>query len=113
MSPLKVFFESIGVLTTYNLDLTKALSKLGVNVYVDAECSLPRPIAVSELIQRGYAVYRYLLRGFILVRVDRGEVYTLPSRLWKALGFVAKLFHPMLKLLGVLERGYLLAYKAV
>jgi glycosyltransferase involved in cell wall biosynthesis len=42
MSPLKVFFQSIGVLTTYNLDLTKALSKLGVNVYVDAECSLAR-----------------------------------------------------------------------
>jgi hypothetical protein len=82
-------------------------------VYADAECSLPRPIVVSELIQRGYAVYRYLLRGFILVRADRAEVYTLPSRLWRVLGFLAKLLHPMFKLLGVLGRGYLLAYKVI
>jgi SAM-dependent methyltransferase len=72
-----------------------------------------RSIAASELAQRGYVVYRYFLRGFILVRIDKAEVHTIPSRLWRALGHLIRLFSPMLKLLGVLERGYLLAYKVV
>jgi hypothetical protein len=58
-------------------------------------------------------VYRYFLRGFILVRIDKAEVRTAPSGSWRALGHLIRLFHPMLKLLGVLERGYLLAYKVV
>ena len=74
---------------------------------------MPRSIAASKLVQRGYAVYRYFLRGFILVRIDKAEVRTAPSGLWRALGHLIRLFHPMLKLLGVLERGYLLAYKVV
>jgi SAM-dependent methyltransferase len=76
---------------------------------------LPRSITVNELIGMGYVVYRYILRGFFLVRVDRAEVHVRPSRLrlWRVLGLVTRLLHPMLKLLGVLERGYLLAYKVV
>jgi hypothetical protein len=58
-------------------------------------------------------VYRYFLRGFILVRIDRAEVRTALSGLWRALGHLIRLFTPMFKLLGVLERGYLLAYKVV
>ena len=48
-----------------------------------------------------------------MVRIDKAEVRTTPSGLWGALGHLIRLFHPMLKLLGVLERGYLLAYKVV
>jgi hypothetical protein len=32
-----------------------------------------------------YAVFRYFLRGFILVRTDKPEVYTIPNRLWRIL----------------------------
>jgi hypothetical protein len=35
------------------------------------------------------------------------------SHLWRALGLLIKIFHPVLKLCGVLERGYLLAYKVI
>jgi len=42
MNPLRVFFQSIAVLTTYNVDLTRALSKLGIDVYIDAESNLAR-----------------------------------------------------------------------
>jgi hypothetical protein len=65
------------------------------------------------LVQQGYAVYRYFLRGFILVRIDKVDVLTMLSRLWRVLGLLIKIFHPLLKLCGVLERGYLLAYKVV
>jgi hypothetical protein len=52
---------------------------------------LPRSIAASELVQRGYAVYRYFLRGFVLVRIDRAEVRTTPSGLCRALGHLSGL----------------------
>jgi hypothetical protein len=58
-------------------------------------------------------VYRYLLRGFLLVRVDRAEVLTMPSRTWRLLGLLVKLLHPLLRLLGLLGRGYLIAFKVV
>jgi SAM-dependent methyltransferase len=90
----------------------EGLAKRG-GLIVLALPALPRSIATSELAQRGYVVYRYFLRGFVLVRIDKAEVHTIPSRLWRALGHLIRLFHPMLKLLGVLERGYLLAYKVV
>jgi SAM-dependent methyltransferase len=90
----------------------EGLAKRG-GLIVLALPALPRSIATSELAQRGYVVYRYFLRGFILVRIDKAEVHTIPSRLWRALGLLIRLFSPMLKLLGVLERGYLLAYKVV
>jgi hypothetical protein len=49
------------------------------------------------------------LRGFLLVRVDKAEVYTMPNRLWKFLGVLIKLLH---KLLSVrLTKGYILAFK--
>jgi hypothetical protein len=35
------------------------------------------------------------------------------SHLWRALGLLIKIFHPVLKLCRVLERGYLLAYRVV
>jgi len=75
--------------------------------------SLPRSITVNELIRRGYVMFRYFLRGFILVRVDRAEVYTISSRLWKIFGALIKVLYPLFKSLGIFERGYLLVYKVV
>jgi glycosyltransferase involved in cell wall biosynthesis len=39
---MRVFFETVGVLTTYNLDLPNALSKVGVRLYVDSQNNLLR-----------------------------------------------------------------------
>jgi SAM-dependent methyltransferase len=75
--------------------------------------SMPRSITLYDLTGRGYMVYRYLLRGFLLVRVDRAEVLTRPSRMWRLLGVLVKLLHPLLRLLGLLGRGYLIAFKVV
>jgi predicted TPR repeat methyltransferase len=101
-----------GFLDAELLGRLDGLAKRG-GLIVLALPTLPRSIATSELAQRGYVVYRYFLRGFILVRIDKAEVRTTPSGLWRALGYLIRLFSPMLKLLGVLERGYLLAYKVV
>jgi len=47
---------------------------------------IPKSISVSmsrdKLVEMGYAVFRYFLRGLILVGIDKPEVYTIPSRLW-------------------------------
>jgi predicted TPR repeat methyltransferase len=101
-----------GFLDVELLERLEGLAKRG-GLIILALPTLPRSIAASELVQQGYAVYRYFLRGFILVRIDKAEVRTAPSGPWRALGHLIRLFHPMLKLLGVLERGYLLAYKVV
>jgi hypothetical protein len=74
---------------------------------------MPKSITLYELTGRGYMVYRYLLRGFLLVRVDRAEVLTMPSRTWRLLGLLVKLLHPLLRLLGLLGRGYLIAFKVI
>jgi SAM-dependent methyltransferase len=73
--------------------------------------SMPRSITLYELTGRGYMVYRYLLRGFLLVKVDRAEALTMPSRMWRLFGLLVKLLHPLLRLLGMLGRGYLIALR--
>jgi cyclopropane fatty-acyl-phospholipid synthase-like methyltransferase len=88
-----------GFLGVELLERLEGLAKRG-GLIILALPTLPRTIAASELVQRGYAVYRYFLRGFILVRIDKAEVRTAPSGLWRALGHLIRLFHPMLKLLG-------------
>ncbi len=75
--------------------------------------SLPKSMRVDELVRMGYTVFRYFLRGFVLVRVDRPEVYTVPYRLWEVLGAFIKTLHPILRLTRLLRRGYLIAYKTV
>jgi hypothetical protein len=105
--------ESVhGILGAELLRRLEGLAKRG-GVIVLALPALSRSVTASVLVQQGYAVYRYFLRGFILVRVDKAEVLTMPSRLWRALGLLIKIFHPLLKLCRVLERGYMLAYKVV
>jgi hypothetical protein len=47
------------------------------------------------------------------VRVDRPEVHTIPNRSWEVLGAFIKTLHPILRLTGLLRRGYLIAYKVV
>ncbi len=61
----------------------------------------------------GYNVCRYLLRCFILIRVDGGEVLVYPSHVWMLAGTLLRLLAPLLRFFGVLDRGYLLAYKVV
>jgi len=50
----KIYFNSIGVLTSYNVELPKALSSLGLNMYIDAEVNLTRLFLIREKIFHGY-----------------------------------------------------------
>jgi SAM-dependent methyltransferase len=80
-----------GFLDAELLRRLEGLAKRG-GLIVLALPALPGSIAASELAQRGYAVYRYFLRGFILVKIDKAEVHVIPSRLWRALGLLIRLF---------------------
>jgi len=105
--------ESIhGILDAGLLDRLESLARRG-GLVVLALPNLPKPIAIADLIKRGYVTYRYLLRGLLLVRVDRAEVYTFPTRLWRVAGLLVRLLHPVLRFTGLLRRGYILAVKVV
>jgi SAM-dependent methyltransferase len=105
--------ESIhGVLDAGLLGKLESCVKMGGLVVLTLP-SMPRSITLYELTGRGYMMYRYLLRGFLLVRVDRAEVLTMLSRMWRLLGVLVKLLHLLLRLLGLLGRGYLIAFKVV
>jgi hypothetical protein len=65
------------------------------------------------LFPTAFVIFRHFLRSFVLVRVDRPEVYTVPNRSWKVLGAFIKILHPILRLTRFLRRGYLIAYKVV
>ena len=67
--------------------------------------ALPGVQSADQLVKAGYVVFRYLLRGFVMVRVDRPEVCTAPGRIWRALAPLIKALHPALKLGGLLKRG--------
>lgn len=73
---------------------------------------LPKMATVRALIERGYEVYRYLLRGLLLVNLKSYEVLTAGSSSFLSfLSLTLKLLRPILKLTKLLERGYLLAFK--
>jgi len=65
------------------------------------------------LLPTAFVIFRHSLGSFVLVRVDRPEVYTVPNRSWKVLGAFIKILHPILRLTRFLRRGYLIAYKVV
>ena len=76
--------------------------------------ALPR-FNVEELLRRNCKVYRYLLRGFVLVDLHSYEVLKMPgSRLFRIVKFLLTILKPFMKALKVFRRvlkGYLLAFK--
>jgi SAM-dependent methyltransferase len=108
-----IAIESIhGIIDLELLRRLEGLVKEG-GIIVLALPSLPQPIRMNELVKMGYAVFRYFLRGFVLVRVNKPEVYTIPNRSWEVLGAFIKTLHPVFRLTRLLRRGYLIAYKIV
>jgi len=104
--------ESIhSILDARLLERLEGLTRKG-GLIVLALPTLPKSITISDLIKRGYIVYRYLLRGLLLIRVDKAK-YAVPNRLWRFVGFVIAFLHPVLKVMGVFRRGYILAIKVV
>ena len=76
--------------------------------------SLPEGGNVRDLIDRGYVVYRYLLRGLVMVDLKHYSIYLAgQSRFLKAIKILLTILKPILKVTKVLERGYLLAFKQV
>jgi len=105
--------ESIhGILDTRLLERLEGFTRKG-GLIVLALPTFSKSITISDLIKRGYITYRYLLRGFLLVRVDKAEYATTPTRLWRIVGFAIMFLHPVLRVMGVFRRGYILAVKVV
>jgi len=59
-----------GILDIELLEKLGSLTKKG-ELIILALPNLSKFITVDDLIKRGYIVYRYFLRGLILVRLDR------------------------------------------
>ena len=76
--------------------------------------SLPEGGSVRDLIDRGYVVYRYLLRGLVMVDLKHYNIYLADqSRFLKATKILLTILKPVLKVTKIFERGYLLAFKQV
>lgn len=74
--------------------------------------SLPANISVKYLICKAYRVYRYLLRGFVLIDLESYSVFTIgKSRFFKILKLFLIILKPFLRVTGLLDKGYLLAFK--
>ena len=72
---------------------------------------LPAGISVEDLIKRGYYVYRYLLRGLVLVDLKNYDIHLASrSRFLRVIKFILKVLKPLL-MTGILKRGYVLAFK--
>jgi len=74
--------------------------------------TLPKGVSVKDLIDRGYSLYRYLLRGLILVDLKRYDIYIAGcSRFLKTVKVFLTILKPLLKISKILEKGYILAFK--
>jgi SAM-dependent methyltransferase len=75
--------------------------------------ALPSEIYVKGLIKRGYNVYRYLLRGFVLIDLESYDIYLAwqSSRFLRVLKLFLTILIPLLKITRILEKGYILAFK--
>jgi len=88
-----------------DLELLKRLEslvKMG-GIIVLTLPSLPGSMSVNVLVEMGYAVFRYFLRGFLLMRIDKPEVYTMPNRSWKILNAFIRISHPVLLYLSLTD----------
>lgn len=76
--------------------------------------SLPQGVTVKDLINRGYNVYRCLLRGLLLIDLKNYSIHLAEhSRFLKAVKILLMLLRPLLRMTKLLERGYLIAFKEV
>mgnify|MGYP000052909739 CR=1 FL=1 len=74
---------------------------------------LPKGISVTDLIDRGYNVYRYLLRGLVMVDLKHYNIYLAgQSSFLRAIKVLLTILKPLLKVTRILEKGYLLAFKS-
>ena len=73
---------------------------------------LPQGVSIESLINRGYNVYRYLLRGLVLINLRKYEVLLAGSSVFlKALKFALITLKPLFKAVKAFRRGYILAFR--
>jgi SAM-dependent methyltransferase len=87
---------------------------VGVDVSLEKVRKAERArIDVEGLIKRGYSVYRYLLRGFVLIDLESYDIYLAwqSSRFLRVLKLFLTILIPLLKITRILEKGYILAFK--
>jgi len=75
--------------------------------------ALPSEIGVKGLIKRSYNVYRYLLKGFVLIDLESYDIYLAwqSSRFLRVIKLFLTILMPLLKITRILEKGYILAFK--
>jgi SAM-dependent methyltransferase len=73
---------------------------------------LPSGIDVEGLIKKGYNVYRYLLKGFVLIDLKSYDIFLArQSRFFRTIKLFLTILKPLLKITGSLRKGYILAFK--
>jgi len=74
--------------------------------------TLPGGVDVEDLIERGYFVYRCLLRGLVLIDLKSYDIHLASrSRFLRTIKFILTVLKPLLMMTGILKKGYILAFK--
>lgn len=91
------------------LGLIDLLSKGSVMLALPA---LPDKTSIRDLIKKGYHCYRYLLRGFVVISLNNSKIFLASdSNFLRLVHCLLRLLNPFLKVMGFLEKGYILAFK--
>lgn len=99
---------SIGIPAYFNIE---GILKREGNIVLEFP-SLPKEIKVKDLLERGYRLYKYLLRSLILVELNNYRVLlTYNKRSLKAIKLSINFLKFILKVTSFLERGNILAFK--
>ncbi|MEM2704218.1 MAG: class I SAM-dependent methyltransferase [Candidatus Bathyarchaeia archaeon] len=73
---------------------------------------LPQGVSIEFLINRGYNVYRYLIRGLVLINLKNYDVLLAWDSLFlRILKFALITLKPLFKAVKAFRKGYLLAFK--
>lgn len=106
---LVIASEIVHGLSPYVLESVEILSRSSVVLSMPY---LPRGVSTRYLIEEGYKCYRYLLRGLILIELGEYRVLLASeSKFFRVIRVLLYLLKPLLKAVGILERGYVLVFR--
>jgi len=115
-NPLEKFdtiiaLEVLHSLPADTLIYIESLAREGGSVVL-ALPALPSGINVEGLIKKGYRVYRYMLRGFVLIDLRTYDIYLAhQSSFLKTIKLLLTILKPLLKMMRCSKKGYILAFK--
>jgi SAM-dependent methyltransferase len=108
---LLLSMDVIHIFSADIFDAIESVSKKGHTIALSMPY-LPEGVSIKYLASRGYSSYRYLLRGFVLIDLEKYNVIlAVNSRFFRRLKTLLTILMPFLRISSTLKKGYTLAFK--